>query len=276
MRKSTLAIACFIGLMMFASCKKDPIAPTITVLQSEGYLAENAQVYADEDVVIGFVATGEKLVELETKVTKDGTLVSRNIESIDNQASYTSYYRLSLSVTGTVTITGTVTDAAGQTASVSFNVICNEKPNAKFIGHYEGEALATGFYDVNSSNFDPIHEEFEDRAMVVSLDLAEGENMNEVIATCVIDDRTSTAKGTVNGDKVTFEAINDVITINYEINGFTVQPKINMTYNVNGTLTNGQLVLNGTFEGSGEVFVILFSGNLNMEGTVGGALNKIQ
>ena len=266
-------MACCIGLMLLAGCKKKT-APTITVFQGEGYLTENTQVYANEDLIVGFVVTGENLVTLETKVTKDGTLVSSNTESIDNQASYTSSSHLTLDVIGTVTITGTVTDAAGQTASVSFNIICNEKPNAKFVGHYEGNALATGSYAVEMSNMDPIQQEFTDREVPVILDIVAGEGLYEVIGTCTIDDRTTTATGTVEGDKITFETFDDVITMDYDAGFVTLHPEINVSYTVVTTLNDNQLMLEGNCTGQGAVNYGFFSGNLNLEAVIGGSLNK--
>ena len=37
MKKSTLFLACCVGLMLFASCKKDPVAPTISAITDAGY-----------------------------------------------------------------------------------------------------------------------------------------------------------------------------------------------------------------------------------------------
>ena len=276
MRKSTLFLACCIGLMLLASCKKDPVAPTISILQAEGYLTENAQVYANEDVMVGFVATGEKLVKLETKITKDGAVVSSNIESIDEQPSYTSSFPVTLNVTGTMTITGTVTDAAGQTASVSINVICNEKPNAKFVGHYEGNALGTGSYQAEITGMDPLQEEFTDREVSVILDIEAGDDMNEVLATCIIDDRTMTTTGYVEGDKVTFEAINDVVTFAYDLGFMTIYPEVNLTYMIVGTLVEGELNLDGTCTGNGEINAFFYNGTLTIDAIVGGSLNKMR
>ena len=59
MKKSTLFIACCIGLMLFASCKKDPITPTISVITDTGYVTENAQLFSGDNIKVGFNATGE-------------------------------------------------------------------------------------------------------------------------------------------------------------------------------------------------------------------------
>ena len=274
MKKSSLFLACCIGLMLFASCKKDPIAPTITLMQGEGYLTENAQVYANEDLMVGFVATGEKLVEIETKVTKNGVLLSRSVESLDELPTYSGSSHISISEAGTVTITGTVTDAAGQTASVSINVFCEEKPNAKFVGRYEGNALSSGTMHANINGMEPIEQEFTDREMPVVLELEAGADMNEVVGTCTFEDRTIDCRGTVDGNVVTFEAINDVITFNYDFNGFNVSPQLNVTYNIKGTLNDNQLMLDGNCTGNGNINLFIYNGTVDMEASVGGSLTK--
>ena len=274
MKKTTLFLACCIGLMLFASCKKDPIAPTITLMQGEGYLTENAQVYANEDLVVGFVATGEKLVEIETKVTKNGVLLSRSVESLDELPTYSGSSHISISEAGTVTITGTVTDAVGQTASVSINVFCEEKPNAKFVGRYEGNALSSGTMHANINGMEPIEQEFTDREMPVVLELEAGADMNEVVGTCTFEDRTIDCRGTVDSNVVTFEAINDVITFNYDFNGFNVSPQLNVTYNIKGTLNDNQLMLDGNCTGNGNINLFIYNGTVDMEASVGGSLTK--
>ena len=274
MKKSSLFLACCIGLMLFASCKKDPIAPTITLMQGEGYLTENAHVFANEDLIVGFVATGEKLVEIETKITKDGLLLSRSIESLDELPTYTGSSHISISEAGTVTITGTVTDAAGQTASVSINVFCEEQPNAKFVGRFEGNALSSGTLHANITGMDPIDQEFTDRETPVVLELAAGDDINEVVGTCTFEDRSVDCRGTVEGNVVTFEAINDVITFNYDLGGFSISPQLNVTYNIKGTLTDGQLMLDGSCQGNGDINLFIYSGTVDMDATVGGSLTK--
>ena len=276
MKKSILFIACCIGLLFFASCKKDPIAPTISVMQGEGYLTENAQVFTGDEVTVGFNATGEDLTKLEVTLSANGTIFTSHFENIEKQASYSYSHTFTLDASGTVTITGIVTDASGQTASKSFNIICNEKPNAKFIGHYEGVALATGSIEAEFTGIgvQPVQDEFTNREVPVILDLAEGENMNEVIGTCKMNDREMTCKGTVDGNKLVFEAVNDVITFEYDMGIMTINPEINVTYTIVGTLVESQLNLEGTCTGNGDLNYGFVSGTIKLESSVGGSLVK--
>jgi hypothetical protein len=274
MKKSTLFMACCIGLMLLASCKKDPVAPTISVITDTGYVTENAQIYSGDIIKVGFNATGEKLTKIEITLTQNGTVINSSQATIENQTSFSHTAAFTVEATGTVTVTGTVTDANGLIGSKSFNINFIEKPNAKFIGHYEGNALATGSYQAEVSGLEPVQQEFTDREVPVILDIAAGDDINKIVATCTIDDRTMTALGTVEGDKITFETINDVITFDYDLGIMVIHPEINVTYSIVSTLVDGQLNLEGNCTGNGVMNYGFFSGTINLEATVGGSLNK--
>ena len=274
MKKSTLFLACCIGLMLFASCKKDPVAPTISVITDTGYVTENAQFFSGDNIKVGFNATGEKLTKIEITLTQNGTVINSSQATIENLTSFSHTAAFTVEVTGTVTITGTVTDANGLTASKNFDINFNEKPNAKFIGHYEGDALFTGIMKAEVTGLDPVEQEVTDRAVPVILELRDGETMTEVIGNCKINDQDMELKGTVEGNKVTFEAVNTTVSYNYEMNGFNIPLEMNVTYAVAGTLENKTLTLNGTCNGEGEIHLLIYNGTTSIDGTIGGSLEK--
>ncbi len=274
MKKSTLFLACCIGLMLFASCKKDPVAPTISIITDAGYVTENAQIYSGDIIKVGFNATGEKLTKIEITLTQNGTVINSSQATIENLTSFSHTAAFTVEVTGTVTITGTVTDANGLTASKNFDINFNEKPNAKFIGHYEGDALFTGIMKAEVTGLDPVEQEVTDRAVPVILELRDGETMTEVIGNCKINDQDMELKGTVEGNKVTFEAVNTTVSYNYEMNGFNIPLEMNVTYAVAGTLENKTLTLNGTCNGEGEIHLLIYNGTTSIDGTIGGSLEK--
>lgn len=277
MKKSTLLfMACCIGLMLLASCKKDPVAPTISVFNGTGYATENAQYYSNEEINVGFVATGENLAKIEASVSQNGTVLTTHFENIEKAATYTYSHTFTVEATGPITITGIVTDAAGQTATTSFNVIFNEKPNAKFVGHYEGDALFTGTMKVEMIGMDPMDQEITDRPIPVTLDLREGESITEVVGICKTDDQEMEIKGTVDGNSVTFEAVNTTFTFNYDMNGFSISPSMDVTYNIKATLDGETLSLDGTCIGNGNVNLFISNGTIAIDGTLGGSLNKMQ
>ena len=274
MKKNILFLACCIGLMLFASCKKDPVAPTISVITDTGYVTENAQIFSGDIIKVGFNATGEKLTKIEITLTQNGTVINSSQATIENLTSFSHTAAFTVEVTGTVTITGTVTDANGLTASKNFDINFNEKPNAKFIGHYEGDALFTGIMKAEVTGLDPVEQEVTDRAVPVILELRDGETMTEVIGNCKINDQDMELKGTVEGNKVTFEAVNTTVSYNYDMNGFNIPLEMNVTYAVAGTLENKTLTLNGTCNGAGEIHILIYNGTTSIEGTIGGSLVK--
>ena len=169
---------------------------------------------------------------------------------------------------------GTVTDANGLTASKAFDIQFNEKPNAKFIGHYEGDALFTGIMKAEVTGLDPVEQEVTDRAVPVILELRDGETMTDVIGNCKINDQDMEIKGTVEGNKVTFEVVNTTVSYNYDMNGFNFPLEMNVTYAVTGTLDNENLTLNGTCNGEGEIHLLFYNGTTSIDGTIGGSLVK--
>jgi hypothetical protein len=274
MKKSTLFLACCIGLMLFASCKKDPVPPTISIITDAGYVTENAQIFSGDNIKVGFNATGEKLTKIEITLTQNGTVINSSQATIENQTSFSHTAAFTVEATGTVTVTGTVTDANGLTASKNFDIHFNEKPNAKFIGHYEGDALFTGIMKAEVTGLDPVEQEVTDRAVPVILELRAGETMTEVIGNCKINDQDMELKGMVVGNKVTFEAVNTTVSYNYEMNGFNIPLEMNVTYAVAGTLDNKTLTLNGTCNGEGEIHLLIYNGTTSIDGTIGGSLEK--
>ena len=274
MKKSTLFLACCIGLMLFASCKKDPVAPTISVITDTGYVTENAQIFSGDDIKVGFNATGEKLTKIEITLTQNGTVINSSQATIESLTSYSHTAAFTVEATGTVIITGTVTDANGLTATKSFNILFNEKPNAKFIGHYEGDALFTGIMKAEVTGIDPVEQEVTDKAVPVILELRAGETLTEVIGNCKINDQDMEIKGTVEGNTVTFEAVNTTVSYNYDMNGFNIPVDMNITYAVTGTLDNETLTLSGTCNGGGEIHLLIYNGTTSIDGTIGGSLVK--
>lgn len=279
MKKNILFIACCISLMLFASCKKDPVAPTIDIQKGEDFVYENAQVYSGDEIRVGFYCTGESLTKVEIVLSQNGTILDSYTENCTSQKNdpvppYHCEHNFVVRTSGTVTVTGTVTDANGLTASKSFNILFNEKPNAKFIGHYEGDALFTGIMKAEVAGVDPIEQEVTDKAIPVILDLRDGETLTEVIGTCKINDQEMELKGTIDDNTVTFEAVSMTVTTNYEMNGFNIPLSMTVTYSVTGMLDNETLTLNGNCNGAGEIHILIYNGTTSIEGTIGGSLVK--
>lgn len=266
-------MACCIGLMLFASCKKD-IQPTINVVTDPGYVSQGSEVFSGDQMLVGFHLTGENLVQIMMIAEQNGAAIFTHSEALENLADYSFTKTFSLTTTGTVTVRGTVTDAKGNTATKSFDIHLNEKPNAKFVGNYKGNILFTGNVNLNLSNQEPQSQVVENQPISTIIDIVPGESIIEVIATITIDQQRYTVKGTVEGNKVVFEAINDVFYYTEPFTGYNFSIPLNMTYTINGTLNSEQLDINGTCQGNGDINMLIITGTMDMNGTLGGSLNK--
>ena len=275
MKKSTLFLACCIGLMFFASCKKE-VQPTITVVAGSGYVGPNAAVYSGDPITVGFDVTGENLIQVMLTAEQNGASLFTHSETIDNAAAYSYTKTFTLDAIGVVTIRGTVTDAKGNTAIKSFDVNFNEKPNAKFVGHYEGDILVSGDVNITINNMEPMDQVMDNEPVPTTLDIVAGDGIDEVTASITINGQTNTVKGTVNGNRVLFEAIDDTFVFHYDYQGFDIAIPLKMTYTVNGTLNGDQLNIDGTCKGNGTINMFIYNGTFELDGTIGGSLNKMQ
>ena len=260
MKKSTFFLACCIGLMLFASCKKDPIAPTINIYAGEGCVTENAQVYSGDEFVVGFTATGESLAKIDITLSQNGTVLVTYTDDLNSQkdepvAPYVCKHNFVVRTSGTVTITGTVIDYAGQTASKSFEILCNEKPCAIFLGEYQGNVLFNGTMEASVAGMDPVQQEVTDNETPVILSISEGETVDEVVVIIALTDVP--------------------YSFNYQMNGFSISPTMVMNLNLTATLVDDQLMLDGTCHGDGEVNVFFATGTITIDGTIGGSLTNL-
>lgn len=273
MKKSILFMACCIGLMLFASCKKD-VQPTLTVISDPGYINQGSEVFSGDQLLVGFNMTGESLVQIMMIAEQNGNAIFTYSQPLENVANYSFSKTFTLDATGTVTVRGTVTDAKGHSATKSFDIHMNEKPNAKFVGHYEGNILFSGTANLNVSGMDPMSETLTNEPFPTVVDIVPGESIIEVKVTITINSQQNEVKGTVEGNKVVLEAVNDTFVYTYEYQGLNIPIPLDMTYAITGLLNGNQLGIEGTCRGNGEINLLIYSGTVNMEGTLGGSLNK--
>ena len=272
MKKTTLFMACCIGLMLFASCKKD-VQPTISIATGTNYVSQGSQVFSGDQITVGFSLAGESLTKIEMNASQNGTVLYNNVQNIENVPAYLYVHNFNIDAVGTVTITGVVTDAKGHTATSSFDIQCFEKPNAKFLGRYEGDILITGSYEASITGMEPIAGDLDNTPLPAIVDIAAGDGMNDVSATITINGQSNTVNGTVDGNKVVFEAVNSTFNYSYQYQGFPISIPLTMTYTINGTLNGegNQLALDGACNGEGSVLAL---GTFSVDGTLSGSLNK--
>ena len=106
MKKSILFLACCIGLMFFASCKKD-VQPTINVVADPGYVNQGSQVFSGDPILVGFTVAGENLIQITLIAEQDGAAIYTYSEALENVAAFNFAKSVTLEASGTVSIRGT-------------------------------------------------------------------------------------------------------------------------------------------------------------------------
>jgi hypothetical protein len=283
MKRTILLLVCC-GLMFFVGCKKGPVPPTIKVLERQGCVFEQAQVYYGVEITVGFACTGENLSQIEiTLVQNDSTLAYHSdslIESKANPVSTINYkHAFTLETIGIVTVKGTVTDTLGQVATMSFDINYNERPNMKFVGHYEGDIYINGSYSADLSVIGLQDGDLDSIPFYTIVDIASGDDIDEVDAVITLGDSPNTVRGTVEGNNIVFDEINGKFVFDYSYDGlFTINIPIELdvTYTMHGTLIDGVLYLEGECQGGGDISIFgdIIHGPMTMEGTLGGSLTK--
>lgn len=130
MKKLALALMCLVSVAFFASCKQEG-NPTIYVLNEDGYVQNGNVVNLGEEVNFGFVMasaieTSSPLTQLIIKIdSNDPDTVVLTGTSYTYKG--TLVYGLEKDeIVGSSTITATVYDAAGKTASSSITISLNQ------------------------------------------------------------------------------------------------------------------------------------------------------
>ena len=270
--------------MFFAGCKKSPVLPNITVLERQGCVYDNVQVYSGVEIMVGFNCSGENLTQIEVALMQNDSILVSHSESLSNTetgtvTSYTYKHAFTLETIGAVTVKGILTDTLGQVATTSFVINYNERPNERFVGHYEGDIFINGSYSADLSVIGLQEGDLDSIPFYTIADIAAGDNINEVEAVITLGDSPNTVRGTVDGDNIVFDQINGKFVFDYSYDGlFTINIPIELDviYTMHGTLIDGILNLEGECQGGGDISTLggIVNGPMTMEGTLNGSLTK--
>ena len=284
MKRTSLFLACCIGLMFFASCKKGPVLPSISILRNQGCVIENSQVYYGGEITVGFHCTGENLTQIAVVLMQNDSILASHTDNLNakqvNPVTSIDYkHPFTLETLGIVTVTGTLTDSLGHVATVSFDINYNETPNMRFVGHYEGDLFINGNYSADLSIIGLQNGDLDSISFYTIADIVTGDNMNEVIATLTLGDQPNTVRGTVDGDNVVFDEINSKFVFDYTYDGIfniNIPIELDVIFSMHGSLIDGHLDLEGECQGGGDISIMggIVNGPMTMEGTLGGSLMK--
>ncbi len=163
---------------------------------------------------------------------------------------------------GAITITATVTDAAGEMASASINVLVTTLPEPEdnpFIGAYSNENLKmTGHI---SLSVPPMNQDIDYDLPGGGFVINPGETDDAVVVTMLIDGTEYNINAAVNGNNITFEETE--VELNTKVSNIDV--KIRAMLSGTGTLNDGVIDYHGVI---GEtVYVSVYAFN-NIQSTV--------
>lgn len=284
MRRTSLFLACCIGLLFFASCKKGPVLPSISILHKQGCVIENSQVYFGGEITVGFRCSGENLTQIDVVLSQNDSILashtdSLNTKRVDPVTSIDYKHAFTLETLGPVTVTGTLTDSLGQVATISFDINYNETPNMKFVGHYEGKLYICGTYSADLSVIGVQEGDLDSVPFTTVADIVSGDSINEVVANLTLGDNPNVVKGTVDGDNIYFDEISSKFVFDYTYDGIfniDIPIELDVIFSMHGTLIDGILYLEGECQGGGDISIIggIVNGPMTMEGTLSGSMTK--
>lgn len=129
-----LVVLLMIAGVSLSSCKKDDDIvnpePTLNFIGGEGYTSTDVTINAGEQIKVGFNAsanneTNEKLTNFKLTLTANNQSQTL-VDSTFNEETFTTTIFIEFPEPVTARLEGTITDKAGRTTSVAFNVTVEE------------------------------------------------------------------------------------------------------------------------------------------------------
>ena len=185
----TLAIA-----TVFTSCKKDDDIvnpePTIDFKGGGDYISSDVTINAGDIILVGFNAasnneTGEKLTNFKLTLTSNNVLQPLVDETL-NAETYSKDFEITFPDAGTARLEATVTDKAGRTAKVSFNITV-EEAGVKVVKHTNVELgswndVIGSFYAAKENSVFTVPQAMENQAKVDFIFYKGVQNFNTIAA----------------------------------------------------------------------------------------------
>jgi hypothetical protein len=178
----------------FTSCKKDDDIvnpePSIDFKGGANYTATDVTINAGEQILVGFNAaynpdTEENLTNFKVVLTSNN--VSQTlIDSTINTASYSTDINITFPEAGSARLEATITDEAGRTDAVSFNITIDEA-GVKVVKYSDitlgswNDAIGS-FYAANENEIYTVSQAFNNQAKVDFIFYKGVQNMNTISA----------------------------------------------------------------------------------------------
>lgn len=295
MKKLSLALACIIGMMFFASCDPDTIndlmeqKPEVAFVEAEGFIAHDTTIMIDptaeepEPWDFKFTATANSGSESPiAKITftvayQDSQsadyIVNEEIEVGDPMNdTYTATFTPEAEEDAFYVITVTVQDQAKK-ENLAFVTVHYANPVNGSMGTFDGTMSIAGRLTTNDvagfGQFD-YDTTFNDLPVNIKLDSMED---NQVNAEITIEGRMAVVYGTIENDTITFNQF--VFNKDIEV-GTVVTTTVNVDFDMTmkGVLENNTLKLSGDAIGHGEGQLVTTI-KVDITGTIDGTLTKV-
>ena len=240
----------------------DPIDPTLTLKTDEGYLTEGAEIEVGKPIIVGLICNAEKLKSLYIVFASDEVVLIEELVELSDLESYVFLNRYTLTQEGDITMTATLTDTQGKTATVTINFKSIAAPEPEFEAHYAGSVTLDATASALVFSY-PINIDYDMDVM-----FSEAAEEGRVNATITFAGNNYNTTGTKDGDAIDLEPF-DIV---FDFEGSTVNATIDMSGTIEGTVFK----VEGSLEGSGNISFSGASIPATIEGTVAGDLDKIE
>lgn len=285
MKKLTIALACVIGMMFFASCDPDALnqimeqLPEVEFVNDTNYISGSTSAWVGEEVhfqirvepngssqspiasvhfAVHNALNGNAVKTYDPEITNPNGENFIDVSFVTNEAA-------------PYEVTVEVKDQAGKLNAAELtidyvehivNVLGKYKGNVEIAGHVKTDKPILG---------NTIDEDYTTGKLLTEIVLGQLAEDNRAVATFEIDGRPVSLYCTKNGNELVFDEFkfNRLITLVCPI-------YLNITVNATATLDEGKMTLTGTANGNGAAIGAQFvSITATLTGNINGELNEV-
>lgn len=284
MKKLTILLACFIGVMFFASCDPNQIddlmsqKPNIEFYGDEEFISDNTSAYVGTELKFGIKLSTNSgsespLVLYKFDITDaTGTTVYAHEEDLtlmpdQKEFEFKEYY--TSETPSLLAVTAYVKDAAGKENAVALTVNYIQ-PVVAEIGTFSGKLTLNGHIHSEQAYLgQQIDQDINPVELATTVKLGSVDENGRISVTFEIDGTPVTLYATQDGENLVFDEFHFTKTVNV-----VADFKFEIYVNATGVLADNTLTLEGTTYGTGHVDIPFVNVNADMTGDIAGTLDK--